>query len=233
MKHNKGRFEKEHEAILHALDTVVDSIADAFGSNCEVVLHDLRDLAHSVVKIANGHITGRKIGSPMTDFGAEILKEASSSGKDVVVSYHNQLEDGRLLKSTTSVVRDAQGKPIGMICINIDLSVSLLDFIREFIPQESESSVKVVEHFPTTIDELVSRTFEMVMIRVNSQTEFSPSDKNKAIVMELYKKRMFDVRGTVDIVAKKIGISRYTVYNYIREAKSEVGEKGNGREMQA
>lgn len=47
-------------------------------------------------------------------------------------------------------------------------------------------------------------------------------DKNRYIVSELYNKDMFDIKGVVDIVAKEIGVSRYTIYNYIREAKINI-----------
>ncbi len=155
-KNNKSLLNQENKVFFRALETVVDCVAEAFGSNCEVVLHSLEDLSHSVVKIANGHVTGRKVGSPMTDFGMEILKEAESSEKDVVGSHYNELDDGTPLKSASMLVRNAQGKPIGMICINIDLSVPLLDFIRELLPKGGEPSQKIVEHFPSTLDELVT-----------------------------------------------------------------------------
>lgn len=37
-------------------------IAQQFGSNCEVVVHDLdsNDVEHSIVAIENGHVSGRR-----------------------------------------------------------------------------------------------------------------------------------------------------------------------------
>lgn len=39
-------------------------LAAQFGSNCEIVIHDLEsnDVEHSIVAIENGYITGRKLG---------------------------------------------------------------------------------------------------------------------------------------------------------------------------
>jgi len=208
------------------LETVVEGVAEAFGSNCEVVLHCLEDLGHSVVKIENGYVTGRKVGSPLTDFGIEILEKADSLQRDVIGCYYGKTSDGRPLRSVTILIRNTSRKPIGIMCINIDLSVPLVDFIRGFSPVGGEPSPDdVVERFPSTLNELVSRTLETVMTRVSNQRGVSPSDKNKAIVVELYKRGMFNVRGVIDIAAKKMGISRYTVYNYIREAKLGAGEE--------
>jgi predicted transcriptional regulator YheO len=46
--------------------TMVDALAGTFGRNCEVVLHDFSKSDQSIVKIANGHVTGRDVGGPPT-----------------------------------------------------------------------------------------------------------------------------------------------------------------------
>jgi predicted transcriptional regulator YheO len=220
--YDKVKLTNEDKRILHALGTTVEGVAEAFGRNCEVVLHSLEDVSHSVIKIVNGHVTGRKVGSPLTDFGMEILEKADSLEKDVLDSYYSKLDDGRMLKCVTMLIRNTQSKPIGVMCINIDVSVPLLDFLRGFLPKRSESSKDEAEHFPSTPKELLNRILEKVMTDINIQTDVSASEKNKAIVRELYKRGMFNVRGAIDIVAQKMGVSRYTVYNYIREARVKV-----------
>ena len=221
---SKIRLSKEDKTNFRTLGTIVDGIANVFGSNCEVVLHSLEDSSHSVVKIANSHVTGRKVGSPLTDFLAEILKRADSLEEDVIGCYYNKLDDGRLLKSVSVLLRNTKGKPIGFLCINIDLSAPLLDFLTGFLPMRGESSKNIIEHFPITIKELISRTLEMVIADVSNRREIPPSEKNKLITQELYKRGLFNVKGAIDLVAKEMGVSRYTIYNYIREAKVEIGE---------
>ena len=53
----------------------VDALAETFGSHCEVVLHDLQNLDRAIVKIANGHVTGRQVGAPITDMGLRLFEE--------------------------------------------------------------------------------------------------------------------------------------------------------------
>jgi len=219
LRHSKSTLKKEDEVILRALEPVIDNMAEAIGSNCEVVLHNLANFGHSIVKIVNGHVTGRKVGAPFSGLGIEILKEAELSQKDVVNSYFNRLENGKLLKSSASIIRNAGGVPIAMICINIDLSIPMVDFLREFVLTDSKYPQREVEHFAVTMNGLVSNTLEMVMTRISNLREISPSDKNKRIVKELYLRGIFEKRGAIDIVAKKLGVSRYTIYNYLREAK--------------
>jgi predicted transcriptional regulator YheO len=60
----KRRISKE-AFLIESLKVVVDGIARTFGSRCEMVLHDIRNLInldHSIVKIANGHVAGRTVG---------------------------------------------------------------------------------------------------------------------------------------------------------------------------
>lgn len=52
---------------LKAFIPFVKGLAETFGSNCEVVLHDFSDLQHSIIAIENGHVTGRSLGSPMME----------------------------------------------------------------------------------------------------------------------------------------------------------------------
>ena len=62
-------------AALQPYIPTVDFLADYFGDYAEVVLHDLTNLEQSIIKIRNGHISGRKEGDPCTDF---VLRTSSS-----------------------------------------------------------------------------------------------------------------------------------------------------------
>ena len=46
---------------------MVDFLSNIFGSNTEIVLHDLSDYKKSIISIKNGHISGRKEGDSITD----------------------------------------------------------------------------------------------------------------------------------------------------------------------
>lgn len=227
MRQRKYRYDarlSEHDrSILRAFEPVVDGLADLFGNHCEVILHSLEDLGHSTVKIANKHVTGREVGSPLTDLGLQILKKADSYEKSFTGSYYGN-KDGKHLKSTTILIRNNYGKLIGFLCINIDLSVPLLEFIKGFLSEAKLPLKESVELYPSSVDDLIERTLKAVMTDIQAKRGLSPSKRNKLIVSELYTKGVFDVRGRVDIIARAIGISRYTVYNYIREAKLEISE---------
>ena len=52
------------DAVLNFLRHLAKGLADQFGPNCEVVIHDLSDnyKENSIVAIENGHVSNRKVG---------------------------------------------------------------------------------------------------------------------------------------------------------------------------
>ena len=128
----ESKLNEQDKAILRILHPVAEGIAKAFGHDCEVVIHSLEDLGHSITKIVNSHVTGRNVGSPMTDYGLMILNEAELSGNDVFGHYYTKLDDGRQLKSVTVLVRNAKGNPVGIICINIDILILNISTFSKF-----------------------------------------------------------------------------------------------------
>jgi predicted transcriptional regulator YheO len=213
--------EKQDLAFLETYKPLMEAIGSIYGLHCEVVLHYLPDLSHSVIHIVNGHVTGRKVGSPMTDLGVKQIKNINKLESDTIGPYISKLDDGRILRCTTTILRNPAGKPVGTLCINMDLSAPLLDFLKDFNLKVDSEAVDSIEHFAFTPEELIIRALDLARQFVNRQKKLSPSERNKQIIFELIKKGIFSVKGAVDIVARESGISRYTVYNYMREAKNK------------
>jgi predicted transcriptional regulator YheO len=205
--------------VLDSVKPIVDGIAAFMGENCEVVLHSFESLECSVIHIANGHITGRGLGSPITDLGMKILQEAADTSKDVTGCYYSKTTDGKTLRSITIMIRNPSGKPIGMICINLNMDAPLLSLINTLAVPQAESP-ESPENFVANLDELIKTTLRETIAAINGHSDIPNHEKNKIIVCELNKKGMFDIRGAIDIVARELSVSRYTIYNYIREHKS-------------
>lgn len=217
----RKKFSKKDKAILLALQPVVDGIAAMFGGGCEVVLHSLEDLEHSLVKIANGHVTGRKEGASLTDHAVEMLKDASSRKNGRIETYYTKASDGTLMRSVTIPIRNEDGETLGFLCINLDLTVPVVDLLRTFgLPPRVNVST---EHFVSDVQQLIDSAISDAIAKVGKDRGTPNADKNKSIVFALYNKGIFNIKGAVDTVAQRIGTSRYTVYNYIREARVKVG----------
>ena len=59
------------------LKQLARGLAEQFGSNCEIVIHDLSEehIDNSIVHIENGHVTGRKLGGSPSNIVIEALRK--------------------------------------------------------------------------------------------------------------------------------------------------------------
>ena len=221
-------FSDDDRRVLAAMRPVVSGLAAFWGPSCEVLLHSLEDLAESVVYIENGAVTGRSTGSPVTDLALRILKASNideSVNDNQFHVYFSKTADGRPLRSMTSIIRN-RGRAIGMLCINFDLSVQLSDIMDMLsnatgIHGESDSP----EHYTMSAEDLVTRSLELAIQKNTAQRGISPQQRNKGIVGELQQQGIFDIKGAIDMVASELGVSRFTVYNYLRDLRSEENGK--------
>ncbi len=211
----------DDDALIANLTNVIRGVACVIGQNCEVVLHSLKNLDKSVIAIENGHVTGRNIGSPMTDLALSVLKKSYSLDNDVIGSYYSSPKEGQRLKSVTILIRNTASEPIAMLCINIDISLPLDSFMKSFLEMSlpSAKSKQLHERYPTTIEELVKQSLLEVQESVSKRKGMSSTEKNRKVITELNKRGIFNVRDAMEIVSTELGISKYTIYNYLRALK--------------
>lgn len=78
--------EVDHK-ILESYKTVLEGLADYLGDGCEIALHSLEDYDKSVIKIVNGHHTGREVGAPITNLALDMLDKIKKDGAKFYISY--------------------------------------------------------------------------------------------------------------------------------------------------
>ncbi|WP_252007275.1 transcriptional regulator [Ferrimonas sp. SCSIO 43195] len=200
--------------ILDALATVVEGIAASFGEHTEVALHSLDKDSAGIYRIANGHVTGRSPGAPITNLALMKLKE----GKDVSDSYFARTETNRELKSTTTIVRNGAGDPIGLLCINVDLGAPIQSFLKAMVPMDCTlpGASGTPETFARNQEESVSSTVELVKTQVLSDDQITPSKRNREVVTRLHGLGIFNYKGSIPLTASLLDISKDTVYLYLR-----------------
>lgn len=206
--------------ILKSYLPIVKGLAETLGKNFEIVLHDLSDLESSVIAIENGHITNRTIGAPATDFLVEFIKKDQKANKNMELNYMTQTKEGKKLKSSTFLIRDGEDI-IGALCINIDLTNIRIaqNFLEELIRIENED--QPVENFPEDANSYLNLMIEKALEEINKPiTYFSKNDRLR-IVSYLNEKNIFNIKGSVEILAKKLNCSRYSIYNYLTEIGAE------------
>ena len=86
--------------------TLVDFLADYLGENTEVVLHDTTDWHNSIVAIRNGHVSGRKIGAPITGLALDMVKSRVYEEQSYKVNYKGLSAHGYTIRSATYFIKD-------------------------------------------------------------------------------------------------------------------------------
>lgn len=221
----KVNFSDRDREFMRSYYRLTEMVADLVGPHSEVLLHSFENLDASVVKIVNGHHTGRTIGSPITDMGLKMLRQYLQTGEVNSRSYFTKNKQGQLLKSSTCVVAGENDKPIGLFCVNINLSVPFPDLIKTLLPDSSPLSF-VNEHFSTNSSEVIDEATKRVILEVDSDKSISQKYRNKAVVFQLFENGIFELKESAVMVAEKLGISRHAVYKYLREFKSSINVKG-------
>ena len=197
-------------------------VARQFGSNCEVVVHDLcaEDPERSVVVIENGHVSGRCLGDGPSHVVWEALKADPDSLEDRL-SYLTRTEDGKILKSSTMFIRNDEGKPIGIFAINYDITMMKLmeDTIQEFTRTDAaaQEPQTITHNVNDLLEELIKQSAQLVGKPVALMTK---DDKIKAIRF-LNESGAFTIMKAGQRVCNFFGISKYTLYSYIDESKGE------------
>ena len=206
---------------LQFLFQLAKGISRQFGPNCEVVVHDLdsNDPNSSIVAIENGHVTGRKVG----DGPSHVVLEALRSGRENLtdhLSYLTRTKDGKILKSSTIYVRDDDGEAIGIFAINYDITLllSMEETLNQFTATEDQQREPepIARNVSDLLDELIEQSVKLVGKPVALMHK---EDKVKAIQF-LNETGAFLITKSGDKVCKFFGISKYTLYSYIDEAKN-------------
>src|SRR5690606_40856867 len=98
--------------ILQQYVPIAEMIAKTFGKDCEVVLHDLTVPQNSVVYTIHNHVTGRQVGQSFDHLITNVLLSQNFTN-DYSANYYFHTDDGRLIKSSTLLIRNQEKKVIG------------------------------------------------------------------------------------------------------------------------
>ncbi|MNJ49431.1 YheO-like PAS domain protein [compost metagenome] len=197
-----------------------------------MVVHDISDPEHSIIFIENGHISGRKIGDGSTDLVLKILKGEAYRDKQYIANYKASGSLGQKFRASTYFIKDSQGKLVGLICLNIDIThveiaaewinhvlqggsltpPAPIDSLSEEKPQESE-------FLQGNVDDLLQHIIMKTLSKVNLPIDRLSSNEKIEIVKELNEQGVFLLKGGVTQVASALSISEPTVYRYLQKLR--------------
>ena len=209
---------------LKFLKRLTKMLAEQFGPECEVVLHDLtKDYNHTIVAIENGHITGRKVGDCGSNLGLEVLRNPSENGDDY--NYITHLHNGKLVKSSTIFMRNSKDEVIGSLCVNFDITGlgNLIDKLKNFSGmQQSMPANKSQDReiFAGNVNELLGALIENSVLQIGVKPEIMNRDEKKQFISLLDQKGAFLISKSSERVCEFLGISKFTLYNYLEQVRN-------------
>ncbi len=213
-------FSENDRALLNSYKPVTEAIAMLWGDQCEVVLHSLEDINKSVIKIVNGHITGRKVGAPLTDYALKVIHNIDELKRDYSNCYYTRALNGDILRSIIALIRNERNKVIGLICIYMNLNAPFLEIMRNFLPVMDVQATTSPENFFSDVDGLLDEVVNKTINEITNNSNTANNKKNRDIIVELYKKGVFDIKDSINLVASKLNLSKHTIYYYLRKLKS-------------
>lgn len=206
----------DNNSNLDFLKRLAKGIAQHFGNDCEVVIHDLKtdDLQKTIAYIENGHVTNRKIGDGASQIVLDTVNNEEDEIKDSLC-YLTKTHDGRVLKSSSIYIRDDNDEPIGIFCINYDVTqLTIAENSIKSLLNHKESNNEAKE-IPQNVNNLLDNLIEQSIKKIGKPIALmNKKDKIKAIQF-LNEAGAFLITKSGDKVSKYFGISKYSIYNYI------------------
>lgn len=203
----------DHEFLLRECRKIVEGIGKTFAPFCEVILHDLTQPDSSIVMM-EGNLTGRSVGHGTTALGHARLTDPNFP--DVLANYANPQLDGRSFKSTSIGIKNKKGEVVASVCINIDLSMlqTLQQGLQTFMLTPTEAPVR--EHLHANLPPLREE-----ILRLAAQWNCPPhaltAQQKKEVIQQLEALGLMQLRNAATTTAEMLGISRMTVYNYMKK----------------
>jgi predicted transcriptional regulator YheO len=193
---------------------IADAVARLFHPNAEVVIHELA--TDSVYYIANP-FSGRRPGDiSLLKLKAEDLKNE----EDIIGPYEKAGEKGQLIRAVTSVLRDDDGKALGLMCINLDYSgfEPALDLLEALIrPRQTRSHPEIL--FRNDWRDQIKLEIRAFLGEHNLNLDNLDAGNRRSLMSCMDEKGLFYAKKSIEQVAAILGVSRATSYNDLQAVR--------------
>ncbi|MGN1008769.1 MAG: transcriptional regulator [Butyricicoccus sp.] len=221
---------------------LVEFLGLALGPDYEVALHDLTDKNHSIIAIANSHVSGREIGAPLTNVALKTLMDKSYLTQDYRLHYRSVSTNGKTLRSSTYFIKEKNDAIIGMLCVNFDdsryqaLSNEILRLCHpdafvekhyqfdESLVINSHTDIPTAEYFHSSINVVAGDAVSRELARLGLTADRLTAEERIQIIAALESGGIFLLKGAVKDVADALHCSQASVYRYLSQIKADEAE---------
>ena len=200
------------EEAFEFLDRTARGIAEMFGSSCETLVHDMGDPSHPILSIYNGHVSGRSLGSTLDILGTARELDETALVTDFVNLYATTPSGQQIKSSTFHLIGDGYNLALG---INFDYSS--LVYANRILVDLMSAEADLQSAMWHGGDQQLGELFEECLAAVGKPVAALNKRDRMKIIALLDQKNAFSFRKSVPFVAKRLQVSRYTVYKYLGE----------------
>ncbi|PTU65681.1 hypothetical protein DB032_12405 [Chromobacterium sp. Panama] len=200
--------------MLSRYQSIADAIATLFYPYAEVVLHDLA--TQSVAYIAN-NFSKRELGD---DSGLDELENTPDA--TVIGPYEKLNWDGRQLRSISVVLRDDAGAVLGMMCVNLDISVfegarAALDLFLSGSKLVAQPALLFEDDWQERINRFIHGWLQQRQLSLSILNR----EHKRELVEALLHEGAFRGKNAANYVANVLGMGRATVFKHLKELKEQ------------
>jgi predicted transcriptional regulator YheO len=205
--------------LMELAEKLVVFLGQILGPDTEIALQDLRDNKNCITAICNGHVTGRRVGAPVTELTKRLLSSDAWKQHESIGRHKGKAADGRTLVSSSLFISEGE-QLLGLITVNTDtapyleLSQRILELGGLSMPVEEAQERVEQAGLQETIEEQMRAAFIETGIKKKPGQSFS-QDERLLVVEKLMKREVFLIRGAVQVAASRLDCSVASLYRYI------------------
>ena len=228
------------EILLKQLTIFVEFLGKALGPDYEITLHDLDPDNCSIVAIANGRISGRNVGTPISERGLKLLENKEYETTNYSLNQTALLANGKTVRASTLFIKDETGTPVAMLCINFDdgrfrsINHDLMSLIHPsaFLHDcysidmpgahqsvSTPSTEKKAENIHNDVSDMMKDIFEQVSRNMTIPMDRLTQEERTEVIAQLHDLGMFRLKGAVQFVADGLSCSQASIYRYLSKVK--------------
>lgn len=201
------------------LDRTARGIAEMFGSSCETLVQDMSDPSHPILTIYNGQVSGREVGSTADIMGSTRLIDENAMNTDFVNLYATTPSGSQIKSSTFHMIGEDYNLALG-----IDFDYSSLVFANRILVDLMSADADLQSALWQGGDNGLAQIFDECLAAIGKPVNALTKTDRMKIVALLEQKNAFSFRKSVPYVAKRLQVSRYTVYKYLDQLGTQQEE---------
>lgn len=177
----------------------------------EVVVHDL---GKDQIEAIYNPLSRREVGDDSYLDRIDFLESQS-----IIGPYDKTNWDGRPMKSISVLIRNQSGKVEGFLCINVDVSafVNANHLLQTFLKNNAEIPEQSQRLFKEDLYEKINLYVHKYCQEHQVSLAALSRENKREIINSLANEGAFEGKNAANYVGRVLGISRATVYNYLKD----------------